>query len=81
MAQDVTLYWRPMCGYCERLKRALTDLGIPFASVDIWHDRAQAEVVKAATGGDEIVPTVQVADRFLVNPSVDQVLDAWESAA
>jgi mycoredoxin len=77
---DVTIYWRPMCGYCEVLKRDLDRRGVPYADVDIWADRAKAEVVKAATGGDEIVPTVEVAGRFLVNPSADEVEAALAAA-
>lgn len=76
-APQITVYWRPMCGYCERLKSQLAGRGVPYRTVDIWSDRGQAEVVRRATGGDEIVPTVQVGDDvFLVNPSVEQVLDA-----
>jgi len=71
--RDVILYWRPMCGYCETLKAGLLQRGIDYQAVDIWADRSQAEIVRGATGGDEIVPTVQVGERFLVNPSVDQV--------
>lgn len=78
---DVTLYWRPMCGYCETLKRALEHEGVAYAAVDIWEDRRQAEVVKAANGGDELVPTVRVGGRFLSNPSVGQVLDELDAAA
>jgi mycoredoxin len=70
---DVTIYWRPMCGYCEQLKGELDRRGVAYADIDIWADRSKAEVVKSATGGDEIVPTVQIGDRFLVNPSADQV--------
>jgi glutaredoxin-like protein len=73
---SITVYWRPMCGYCEQLKGELAERGVEFDQVDIWTDRAQAEVVKAATGGNEIVPTVQVGQRFLVNPSVAEVLSA-----
>lgn len=73
---EITVYWRPMCGYCEVLKGELTARGVPFRMVDIWADRSQADVVKGATGGDEIVPTVQIGDRFLVNPSADEVLAA-----
>jgi glutaredoxin-like protein len=75
-AHDVIVYWRPMCGYCETLKAGLLRRGIEYRAVDIWADRTQAEVVKGATGGDEIVPTVQVGRQFLVNPSVDQVAAA-----
>lgn len=72
----ITIYWRPMCGYCEQLKTELHGRGVTFHDVDIWSDREEAEVVKGATGGDEIVPTVRVGERFLINPSVDEVLDA-----
>ncbi len=78
--QPVTIYWRPMCGYCEQLKDALRARGVAFTAVDIWADRDRAEVVRAASGGDEIVPTVQVGDRFLVNPSVDEVEAALAAA-
>ena len=74
--RDITVYWRPMCGYCETLKTALKRRGLRFSTVDIWHDRSQAEVVRQATGGDEIVPTVKVGDRYLVNPSADEVVAA-----
>lgn len=73
---DVTVYWRPMCGYCETLKARLDQRGIPYATVDIWENRAFADVVRGATGGPEIVPTVQVGERFLVNPSIDEVVAA-----
>lgn len=72
----VTIYWRPMCGYCETLKAGLTARGIAYDAVDIWADRSKAEIVRGATGGDEIVPTVRIGDRFLVNPSPDEVAAA-----
>jgi mycoredoxin len=74
----VTLYWRPMCGYCETLKAHLIQRDVPFTAVDIWQDRSKAALVRAATGGDEIVPTVQVGDRFYVNPAVDEIIAALE---
>lgn len=78
---DVTIYWRPMCGYCEQLKTAMDRRGIGYESVDIWNDRSKADVVRQATGGDEIVPTVQVGEVFLVNPTLEAVMDALEDAA
>lgn len=70
----VTLYWRPRCGYCEVLKRELDARGVAYDTVDIWADRSKAALVRAVTGGDEVVPTVQVGERFVVNPSADEVL-------
>ena len=72
----VTIYWRPMCGYCMTLKQELESHGVDFSSVNIWSDRGQAEVVKEANGGDELVPTVRVGDTFLGNPSLEEVLSA-----
>lgn len=72
----ITVYWRPMCGYCEQLKGELERRQIAYEAVDIWSDRSQADVVRAATGGDEIVPTVAVGQNLLVNPSIDEVLSA-----
>ena len=77
---DVTVYWRPMCGYCEILKAGLARRGIAYTAVDIWEDRSSAEVVREATGGDEIVPTVQVGERFLINPSPHEVAEALAAA-
>jgi mycoredoxin len=76
----VTIYWRPMCGYCETLKGELSRRGVDYRTVDIWEDRSSAEIVRQATGGDEVVPTVQVGDRFLVNPSADEVIEAAQAA-
>lgn len=74
---DVTVYWRPMCGYCESLKADLARRRVPYTAVDIWADRSKADIVRAANpDGYEVVPTVQVGDRFFVNPSIDEVLDA-----
>lgn len=75
------VYWRPMCGYCEVLKRGLERAGVDYEDVDIWADRSKAEVVKRANGGDELVPTVQIGGRFLGNPSLDEVLDELERVA
>ena len=78
---DVTVYWRPMCGYCESLKRSLERREIAYDAVNIWEDRSQAEVVKAANGGDELVPTVRIGETFMPNPSLDQVLRLLDEAA
>lgn len=78
---DVTVYSRPMCDYCKQLRSELDDRDVAYDAVDIWEDRSQAEVVTAVTGGDEIVPTVRVGERFFVNPSVDEVLAAVSGSA
>ncbi|MET8879502.1 glutaredoxin domain-containing protein [Streptomyces rubiginosohelvolus] len=62
------VYWRPGCTYCLRLRLRLGRDASRLHWVDIWRDPAGAAAVRAATGGDETVPTVVVADRPHVNP-------------
>lgn len=72
---DVTVYWRPGCGYCSRLRHGLREIGLEFREVNIWEDPDAAAVVRSFASGNETVPTVVVRGTGLVNPSVDQVLD------
>ncbi len=72
----ITVYWRPGCPYCSRLRRDLLHVGLPFAEVDIWADPAGAELVRFAAGGNETVPTVVVGSVTMVNPSVGDVVEA-----
>lgn len=73
--RTVTVYWRPGCGFCSGLLRSLERHELDFERRNIREDEDAAAFVRAATGGSETVPTVQVGDRTpLVNPSADQVL-------
>lgn len=75
-APAITVYWRPACPYCQRLRRGLRRAGVATSERDIWADDDAAATVRAVAGGDETVPTVEIDGRFLVNPSVRQVLAA-----
>lgn len=72
----VTVYWRPGCPYCRSLRRALRGSGLVYREVDIWDDRSGAAHVRSVAGGNETVPTVDVAGHALVNPRLKQVLAA-----
>lgn len=69
----VDVYWRPGCPFCASLRRGLRRRGVNARWHDIWEDPEAAAVVRAATGGDETVPTVVVGGRALVNPSARTV--------
>lgn len=77
----VTLYWRPGCPYCRSLRRGLRQAGLTVYEVDIWSDPEAAAKVRAVAGGNETVPTVVVGDTGLVNPTVEQVIDALNAVA
>src|SRR6056297_330320 len=65
----VVVYWRPGCPWCGRLLRWIDRAGLPVDLRNIWDEPDAAEELRAITGGDETVPTVNVAGVGLVNPS------------
>ncbi|SRR6266498_5650118 len=76
MPAEVVFYTRPRCPYSFRLRRALKQRGLPFREVDIWQDSAAAAQVRAVADGNETVPTLRIGDRWLVNPSAEEVCGA-----
>ena len=76
---DVKIYSTTWCGYCRRLKRQMEERGIAFTDIDIEEQPELGERIVDATGGYRTVPSVEVGDRLLVNPSIDQVQEAMES--
>ena len=74
MSAQFTMYSTPWCGYCHRLKGQLDREGIAFEVVDIEQDPAAADVVMAANGGNQTVPTLVYSDGSAqTNPSLAQV--------
>ncbi|MFG3298092.1 glutaredoxin domain-containing protein [Micromonospora chersina] len=62
------VYWRPGCRYCLRLRLRLGRRAGRAHWVNIWRDPDGAAAVRAVTGGDETVPTVELRDEAVVNP-------------
>jgi mycoredoxin len=77
----VTVYTRPGCPYCFRLRRGLRRRGIPFVEVNIWQDPAAAAAVRAVADGNETVPTVHIAGQWLVNPPATRVAELYAEGA
>ncbi|MFI7575641.1 glutaredoxin domain-containing protein [Micromonospora sp. NPDC049497] len=76
MTPEVVFYTRPRCPYSFRLRRALRRRGLPFREIDIWRDADAAAAVRRVADGNETVPTIHVGDRWLVNPTADEVCTA-----
>lgn len=75
----ITVYSRPGCPYSYLLRRGLRRRGLTFTEINIWADPEAAAAVRAVADGNETVPTVHVADQWLVNPraaKVDQLARA-----
>ena len=73
-AKQIDLYWRPGCGFCSSLQRGLDKLGIERVEHNIWDNTADAAIVRKHANGNEIVPTVVIGDKGLVNPSAGALL-------
>jgi mycoredoxin len=74
--EAVTFYWRPGCGFCAGLQRALDRAGVPLDKHNIWEEPDAATAVRSIARGNETVPTVVVGSIKMVNPSAAEVLDA-----
>ncbi|MGH3628255.1 MAG: glutaredoxin domain-containing protein [Sciscionella sp.] len=77
----ITVYWRPGCPFCRRLRRDIDRSGLPVREVNIWEDPSAAASVRSIAGGNETVPTVVVGDHGMVNPSLSSVVAAVRRVA
>lgn len=70
-----TMYSTPWCGYCHRLKSALSREGITdLEIVDIEQVPEAALIVEQVNNGNQTVPTLVYSDGTAqTNPSVAQV--------
>ena len=69
---DVTVYWRPGCGFCHKLFQRFDRAGLERTERNIWEDPEAREQLHALTGGNETVPTVVVGGQVLVNPRAEE---------
>lgn len=67
------MYTRPGCPFSAKLRAKLNLARIPYTKIDIWEDQDAAAVVRSVNDGNELVPTVQVGEVFLSNPSVREI--------
>lgn len=60
----VTIYTRPLCGYCLAAKRILQHEGVAFVEVDCSDDPAACERIQLETG-HHTVPMIFLGDNFI----------------
>lgn len=77
----LTIYWRPGCGYCRRLRRALGREGVDYEAIDIWQDADARAFVRSVADGNETVPTVRFGEEVMVNPGPDELLGRIKESA
>jgi mycoredoxin len=75
------MYSTPWCGYCRRLKRQFDEAGIAYEEIDVDATPGFDQRIIEASGGYRTVPTVEVGQRLLVNPTIKEVEEALSEAA
>jgi glutaredoxin len=71
----VEVYWRPGCGFCNRLLRTFHQAGVVIRLHNIWEDDAAREFVRSHNRGNETVPTVALGSDVVTNPSPREYID------
>ncbi|MEU9158779.1 glutaredoxin domain-containing protein [Streptomyces sp. NPDC048424] len=76
----VTVYWRPGCTFCIKLRTQLRLARIPYRKINIWRDPEAAAFVRSVADGNETVPTVVVGTHpAMVNPSLRRIREAMHA--
>jgi mycoredoxin len=78
---DIVMYARPGCPFCTMLRADLAAAGLSYRERNIWQDPAAAAAVRAAANGNETVPTINIGDVWMVNPSVEEIQQVLHAAA
>lgn len=78
--QGVTIYWRPGCPFCSRLRFAVRKDRHRITWVNIWKDQDARAFVASVNDGNETVPTVVVDGTAHTNPDPSVVKKALEDA-
>ncbi|QDQ96572.1 DnaJ family domain-containing protein [Tomitella fengzijianii] len=75
-APRVTVYWRPGCVFCQRLRAILWARRLRPAMINIRDDARAAAFVRSVADGNETVPTVVIDGVAHVNPAPRSVVAA-----
>ncbi|MBR9826477.1 MAG: glutaredoxin 3 [Alphaproteobacteria bacterium] len=61
----VTIYTRPMCGYCARALRLLNDKGVEFQEIEAGFDRNLKQEMIQRSNGASTFPQIFVGDMHI----------------
>jgi glutaredoxin 3 len=59
---DVTIYTRPMCGFCVRAVSILKNKGVAYTEIDAGWDREKKQAMIQRSGGAMTFPQIFVGD-------------------
>ncbi|MFY0638244.1 glutaredoxin 3 [Maricaulis maris] len=59
---DITIYTRPMCGYCARAVSLLKQKGVAFNEIDAGFDQTKRQEMIQRSNGGRTFPQIFVGD-------------------
>ena len=59
---DVTIYTRPMCGYCARAVSLLKQKNVDFTEIDAGFDKSKREEMVKRSNGGRTFPQIFIGD-------------------
>jgi len=59
----VEIYTSPLCPYCWRAKRLLSEKGVSFEEIDLWAEPERRSEMVAQAGGRTTVPQIFIDGR------------------
>ena len=62
------------------LERQLSESDLAIQFRNIWEDPEAAEFVRTHAHGNEVVPTIQVGETVMVNPTAGDVLSFFDKS-
>lgn len=83
---EVVIYSRPYCGYCELAKGLLEQKGVPYSEINVQDDRARLTEMIDRSGGQMTFPQIFIGERHvggftdLAGLERRGQLDSWLSA-
>ena len=63
--QKVTVYTRPLCGYCARALALLTEKGADIKEIEAGMDREKRQEMLARSNGKTTFPQIFVGDQHV----------------
>ena len=62
---NISVYTRPQCHFCQKLKAFLTEKGLTFEEVDVAASAELQAEMESKTGGIGSVPQLFVGDQYI----------------
>ncbi|MBY6155192.1 glutaredoxin 3 [Vannielia litorea] len=65
MPTSIEIYTTPICGFCIRAKRLLTEKGVEFTEIDLFEEPGRRSEMMDRAGGRHTVPQIFIGETHI----------------